>query len=629
MKEPLQGSSCQLSEPPELVGLSNEGESAMMEKSTAVKRRRAPRKKQSQVNYDLPSTGRHEVATTVTMAALPASVIATQTEGKSNLAHQRQAITNERANSRALKQDQSILASSTQVCEKFVAESISPSHPAPSSPLNTNSQSRAARLITMAVRSMVPTASKMLADNPPMTSSTARGESDIAHRNEGTNSIAPSTVASQPIHPQASHSQAFTSASTTSSVYRPTMPLMPNFSEMHSTLYPSFTSPVQSSCANFLSPSSIYRQMDAQHSFLFQDPSPDPTYRQPNTPPMPHKTMIDVPAPTSTIMPRSILTIGSGSLTHGRRLSITQRLFHSDDMHPIEIRNLDDNEEVGHHVLTPKSLMPTPVLTPTLTPRTLQTNTLLSSESVSAASTPSSATTMRMPMQALSLYTPPSSIASTPTSGTPLGPIRRFFPCAPPPVTASVTLVPSPRMESKLQQAGRAHQEATRRLKEQANSNDIHPSGEDDEELTEGGECLVKRRKRPRPGHSRKSSQKKRSKVDSTEPSIETVASTLTSVSRLGRKVVPPNIFGQGETIDTNQNVHTNPHPNPPLNDSSEGVECENGAADESDSTLPKNKVCELCQTKHSGTYGGGRFCCSHCARHYSIIHRWEKRQGR
>lgn len=42
-----------------------------------------------------------------------------------------------------------------------------------------------------------------------------------------------------------------------------------------------------------------------------------------------------------------------------------------------------------------------------------------------------------------------------------------------------------------------------------------------------------------------------------------------------------------------------------------------------------RDKSCELCKKMHAGTYGGGRFCSAHCARHFSIVQRWEKKQGR
>ena len=65
------------------------------------------------------------------------------------------------------------------------------------------------------------------------------------------------------------------------------------------------------------------------------------------------------------------------------------------------------------------------------------------------------------------------------------------------------------------------------------------------------------------------------------------------------------------------------------------GLAAASAASDEEEEELdqppspPKNKECEQCSKKHAGTYGGGRFCCAHCARHFSIVRRWDKKQGR
>jgi hypothetical protein len=40
----------------------------------------------------------------------------------------------------------------------------------------------------------------------------------------------------------------------------------------------------------------------------------------------------------------------------------------------------------------------------------------------------------------------------------------------------------------------------------------------------------------------------------------------------------------------------------------------------------PRDKDCEVCSHKHSGTYGGGRFCSAKCARHFSIRKRWDSK---
>ena len=108
---------------------------------------------------------------------------------------------------------------------------------------------------------------------------------------------------------------------------------------------------------------------------------------------------------------------------------------------------------------------------------------------------------------------------------------------------------------------------------------------------------------------------------------LHSLASTVSQAARMSRRPpgrrrsVPPSFFDELSS-------------SAPTSASSRTIDDDDSASEESSagprSPSPvKNKSCELCKKMHAGTYGGGRFCSAHCARHFSIVQRWEKKQGR
>lgn len=267
--------------------------------------------------------------------------------------------------------------------------------------------------------------------------------------------------------------------------------------------------------------------------------------------------------------------------------------------------------------------------------------------------------TATTPTASTALQTPSSAASSVPTS-----PMRNlhFFPSAPKIVT---TLVPSPRMTS-LQMAGRKAAAMREALRAAGHAADAAEEGDADAEMSSGftpGSSAPssrpqshKKNKRSLATHAeafseqarKRKKSKKRSRPaqlgptavaeaaaaggDAEEPLLARAASALERASRIGRrKSVPPTHYGDGDndsgalgSASTRRRAATDPT-------GLAGAPAESDEEEELDQppSPPKNKECEQCHKKHAGTYGGGRFCCAHCARHFSIVRRWDKKQGR
>lgn len=366
----------------------------------------------------------------------------------------------------------------------------------------------------------------------------------------------------------------------------------------------------------FNSPHQIFRQTGGgPHSMiLHQDPTPEPpsansatmamSFRH-TTPPMHVKSLFDVPMHAMTL---STAADPTHMQMHQRRSSIS-KIMETDE----EREEREDTSRTNSPSVASSSLSRTPHLTPMTSQSSLPAMTISSSAGPSPFATPTHS--MRH-------------LSSVSSGSAPSTPLRRFFPFGSAPV---VTLVPSPRMESRLQQAASLTLGSRARLKKEAREAGDDPHDEamhaddDDEDYdddsshstadreADAAAAAARRKKRARRDRDASRSRKKKASRSPDVPSLKSVASALARASRISRRKSSP-------TGDLSDSAAA----------SSIGVL--SGAEHEHDSPeadLPKDKECEQCKRKHAGTYGGGRFCGAHCARHFSIVHRWEKKQAR
>lgn len=393
----------------------------------------------------------------------------------------------------------------------------------------------------------------------------------------------------------------------------------------------------------FHSPDVFHRQLQF-HSHplhhLHQDPSPEPSSSLVRSmQQQQHQAMLASPYPMQA---RTIETRGgpSAGQPSSRRSSVTK------------IMETDDEEEAHEHAEHGGN---TGIITTSAS----------SSASASGASTPTRYAPSMLPHPALmlnsraptTLFTPSHSRHSSVPSS-PLNKLNMYTPGAQPTIAGGVfsfpmtpgvmtTLVPSPRMQHKtqLQVAG----QKTLMARQMA----AQYQGEDEDE--EMGEAEDEERKQDRMASSkrragRKYDQKRKKKKrpigyaspspSPTEPSAamelaaaaaaaavdKDPAASLASMSEIDpsarsrvrrRPIVPRPFFGDS--------------PQPAAARAKDASEregtAEESSEEEEEDKLPLDKSCELCGKKHNGQYGGGRFCGAHCARQYSIVHRWEKKQ--
>jgi hypothetical protein len=275
--------------------------------------------------------------------------------------------------------------------------------------------------------------------------------------------------------------------------------------------------------------------------------------------------------------------------------------------------------------------------------RLLQLNTSLPSSMLpTPASTPSS-----------------SGAAMSAGSSVPTSPLRRFpYDSAFWPVHTGLklvtSLVPSPRGRmTNLQRVGRQVERMRAKLKSEEGGEEEEEFDEDGDEdsgaAANGGAAAGYSKKRSLSGSAngassanKKPRKKKMSRPrglvtegdaggngaggvpeegeETASPADELkAAKTLSRISR--RRSLPPVHFGDDDPFAAERGRATTD----PGMDSAAAAAAGASSKPRSPSP-PRDKDCEVCSHKHSGTYGGGRFCSAKCARHFSIRKRWDSK---